>query len=170
MSGVTTAAVALLPREKQTKNKPKRSEFEAAVVAQVLHFSRTGIEARYLGCCEAAWSIFVFPTTERFSSVLDSTLHEPAGRIFYYGDSQATDHSQSSDKTVLTKFFAHNAAATTAAAAAVDNDSYDDDGDDDDDAAGNADVALCLLYQDFPTYSTWNRARKRWKPGQRRAG
>ena len=46
--------------------------------------------------------------------------------------------------------FAHNAAAAI------------------DDADSDADVALSLLIQDFPTYLTWDKANKKGKTGQRR--
>ena len=108
------------------------------------------VEARYVGSCEAAWSSFAFPTTERFPSVLHLALHEPGGQMVYYGEGQASDRLQSSCKTTLTEFFAYNAAA----AAAVDG------------ADGDADIALSLLYQDFPT---WDKPNKKWKSTQRRA-
>ena len=49
------------------------------------------VEARYLGSCEAAWSIFAFPTTERFPSVLHLALHDPGGQMVYYGEGQRLD-------------------------------------------------------------------------------
>ena len=72
--------------------------------------------------------------------------------MVYYGEGQAAARLKSSTKTTLTEVFAYIA---TAAAAAV------DDGDDD------ADVALRLLYQDFPTHFTWNKANKKGTPRQR---
>ncbi|CAN0273274.1 unnamed protein product, partial [Scytosiphon promiscuus] len=113
------------------------------------------VEARYLGSCEAAWSIFAFPITERFPSVLHLALHEPGGQTVYYGEGQAAARLHSAGKTTLTEFFAYNAAASAAT--------------EDDDADSDADVALSLLYQDFPTHFTWNKATKKWKPRQRQA-
>ena len=73
--------------------------------------------------------------------------------MVYYGEGQAAARLQSSCKTILTEFFAYNAAAVAAV----------------DDADGDADVALSLLYQDFPTHFTWDKANKKWRPKQRRA-
>lgn len=83
------------------------------------------------------------------------------------GEGQSADRLQSSDKTTLTEVFAYNTAA--AAAPAVEDRDDDDDDEDDGHAASDADVALSLLYPDFPTHFTWNETRKRWKPRQRRA-
>lgn len=99
------------------------------------------VGARYLGSCEAAWSIFAFPITERPPSVLHLGLQEPGRQMVYDGKGQAADRLQSSGKTTLTYFFA-------AAAADVN------------DADGDPDVALSLLHQDFPTHFTWDNATK----------
>lgn len=94
------------------------------------------VEACYLGSCEAAWSIFALPITERFPSVLRLALHGPNGQIVYYSEGEAAQQLQASGKTALTEFFAYNATAP------------DDD------------IARRLLYHDFPGHFTWNRVRK----------
>ena len=97
-----------------------------------------------MGSCEAAWSIFAFPTTERFPSVLHLVLNEVGGQMVYYGEGQAAARLKSASKTTLTELVAYNAAATV------------------DDANGDADVRKVFCIKTSPrTSRATRRARSR---------
>jgi hypothetical protein len=98
----------------------------------------------------AAWRLFKFPLSGRFSAVTRLALHDEDQKMVYFNTDKSAvgqiDSSQA-EKTSLTGFFKLNA----------------------DDAKGaDGKLAQDLAYEEIPTYFWWNKGKKEWSPQKSR--
>lgn len=96
---------------------------------------------RYISSNEAVWRILSFPIHDRDPAVTHLAIHLENGQRVYFTDQNAAARAESPPKTTLTEFFTLCQQDTVYGR-----------------------FAKTLLYSDVPTYFTWDKTGKVWKP------
>ena len=104
------------------------------------------IDARYVSACEAVWRILKFPMSNNFPAVQRLQLHLPDMQsVTFDPEAQSAEDLLDRDKirkTTLTEFFVACQQHSTA----------------------GSQLAVGLLYPDFPSKFTWDQRSRAWNP------